>query len=35
MEELENRYEGNSDFWFLSNFGRIPDYWIKKANMVL
>lgn len=32
MEELENRYEGNSDFWFLSNFGRIPDYWIKKAQ---
>ena len=32
MKELENRYEGNSDFWFLSNFGQIPDYWIKKAQ---
>ena len=32
MEVLENAYQGNTDFWFLSNRGQIADYWIKKAK---
>ncbi len=32
MEALENAYQGNTDFWFLSNRGQIADYWIKKAK---
>ena len=32
MEELENAYQGDTDFWFLSSRGQIADYWIKKAK---
>ena len=28
--DLNEAYQGDKDFWFYVNHGRIPDYWISK-----
>ena len=29
---LNNAYQGDKDFWFLSKQGKIADYWISKCK---